>query len=177
MKVYLGKEFLNSSLDILEKCKGIKQEEKYHPEEDVLEHCLQTFNCACKETDDIDLILAALFHDVGKLIGKHGHENYSVDLLEIHLTPKTIWLIKNHMKIRLYLRGELKKLSKVKELIEHPWFIELVQLSRFDKMGRNPNKKTKFDKDILIKKINNKIKERFKNNQKKDELENGCNKN
>ncbi|HPX45462.1 MAG TPA: hypothetical protein PK626_03655 [Bacteroidales bacterium] len=63
----------------------------------------------------------------------------------------------------------MKKHSKVKELVEHPWFIELIQLSRFDKMGRNPNKQTKFDRNILIEKINNKIKERFKNNKLKGE--------
>jgi predicted HD phosphohydrolase len=167
--MYLDIDFFKPLLDILQRCQGVHQEEKYHPEKDVLEHCLQTFNCAYKETDDIDLILAALFHDVGKIVENNGHEDYSVDMLCNYLTPKAIWLIKNHMRIRLYLKGTMKKHSKVKELVEHPWFIELIQLSRFDKMGRNPNKQTKFDRNILIEKINNKIKERFKNNKLKGE--------
>ncbi|HPX45464.1 MAG TPA: HD domain-containing protein [Bacteroidales bacterium] len=72
--MYLDIDFFKPLLDILQRCQGVQQEEKYHPEKDVLEHCLQTFNCAYKETDDIDLILAALFHDVGKIVENNGRQ-------------------------------------------------------------------------------------------------------
>jgi len=157
-------EFMEPLFVALENCKGLEQREDHHPEKDVLEHCLQTFHVACRESTDIDLILAALLHDVGKAIEPYGHEDYSVDILSDHLTPKAIWLIKNHMRIWLYLDGSMRKLSKVMELSGHPWFPELVCLARYDKIGRNPNKKTNYDRQEIVDRLNKCVDNRFAKN-------------
>jgi len=138
----------------LENCQGVKQHEKWHPEGDVFIHSLQTVKWAFRETDDVDLILAALLHDVGKQVNKLGHEQEGCELLKDCTTPKTLFLIENHMRVWYYINGEMKKLSKCKELAEHPWLPELIQLARFDKKGRNPNVKVKYDKDDLIERLN-----------------------
>ena len=138
----------------LENCQGVEQHKEWHPEGDVFDHALQTVKWAFRETDDVDLILAALLHDVGKQVKSLGHEQYSCELLKGCVSTKTLFLIENHMRVWYYINGEMKKLSKCKELAEHPWLPELIQLARFDKKGRNPNVKVKYDKDDLIERLN-----------------------
>lgn len=160
-------EFMDPLFSALEKCKGLIQNEEYHPERDVLEHSLQSFHVACRESYDIDLILAALLHDVGKAVKPYGHEDYSVDILSPHLTPKALWLIQHHMRVWTYLDGSMRKLSKVRDLSGHPWFPELCQLARFDKAGRNPNKKTVYDRQDITDRLNKCVDGRFLANQKR----------
>lgn len=104
-----------------------------------MNHSLQCFRWACRESDDIDLIMAALLHDVGKARGSHGHEKTSVELLVGNVSDKTLWLVQNHMRIWPYLLGEMKRLGKSRRLSTHPWFASLCKLARFDQLGRNPN--------------------------------------
>ncbi len=140
--------------DILEQCQGIEQDNKWHPEGDVFNHSIQTVRWAFRETFDIDLILAALLHDVGKQKIRSGHENISCELLQPYISIKTLFLIKHHMRIWNYILGDMKKLSKCKFLANHPWFPELIQLARFDKNGRNPNVNIYYNKEDIINRLN-----------------------
>lgn len=63
----IGKEQIDLYFSYLERCKDVKQMEKHHPEGDVLNHSLQCLCWAFKESYDIDLILAAMLHDIGKI--------------------------------------------------------------------------------------------------------------
>jgi len=152
--IYFNEEYMKPIFELLDKCKGVKQKEEYHPEGDVLIHSLQVFHYACRETYDIDLLLAALLHDVGKAINTSEHTHESLNLLDPYVSLKTMWLIKNHMRVWTYLKGEMIGLKKCRELIEHPWFPELVQLARFDNMGRLKNYEPKYDKQEIIDKLN-----------------------
>jgi len=145
----------------LESCKGIEQKHKWHPEGDVFVHSLQVGSLAFRETHDIDLIFAAYLHDIGKMICSNGHSEIGCELLSSYVSVKTLFLIEHHMRIRTYLDGEMKKLSKCQFLVTHPWFPELIQLNRWDKMGRNPNKKVSYDKIKIIEKLNNCIDKHF----------------
>ena len=151
---YFDKEYMNPLFEILEKCKGVEQEERYHPEGDVLTHSLQVFQLACRESNDLDLILAALLHDVGKSVDRLEHTKKTLDLVDEQVSMKTLWLIKNHMRVWAYLKGEMKRLGKCQELIEHPWFPELVQLARWDQMGRNPKRFITYDRQKIIDRLN-----------------------
>ena len=154
-------DFMNPLFTILEQCQGVKQKGDYHPEGDVFTHSLQTLYCAFRETIDTDLILAAMMHDVGKIENSLGHEKIGVNMLKPYLSVKSLWLIENHMRIWYYLLGNMRKLSKVKTLVEHPWLSELVQLARFDKMGRNPEQKVEYNKDKIIYRLNLCVEKRF----------------
>jgi len=146
-------EHLYPMLNALEATKGVAQREEYHPEGDVLNHSLQVFERAIRESRDIDLILAALLHDVGKVNGSLGHPEYALKLLEGHISPKTAWLIQHHIRYWDFALGIMKKHSKVQELATHPWLPDLVMLGRWDKAGRNPNKKMKYDREAMIESI------------------------
>jgi hypothetical protein len=155
-------ESIGVLFNFLEKTKGVTQDSKHHPEGDVFNHCLQTLFISLKETYDIDLIIAAMLHDVGKTIHTNGHARYSVDLLKGKITPKTEWLIFNHMRFWELVLGNMKRKFKVAALIDNKWFADLALLARWDKMGRNKNKVITYDRVEIINKI--------KDNQRKKGL-------
>ena len=74
--------------NILEFCKEIKQDPKWHPEGTVFNHSLQALKWAFRESDDIDLILAAMLHDIGKSVNSHGHEKIGCELLNNYVSVK-----------------------------------------------------------------------------------------
>jgi len=123
-------------LDCLEKCRGVKQLSKHHPEGDVLTHSMQVFQYALWESDDYELIVAALLHDVGKSISSRGHEKHGVEMLGGTITAKTEWLILNHMRFWYWIAGKMTRRMKSIELPNNPWFPDLARLARWDKMGR-----------------------------------------
>ena len=139
---------------LLERCRGVEQDEVHHPEGDVLSHTLQVLEIAFRESYDLDLIFAAMFHDIGKAFCKKGHETVSCKMAGQYCTAKTMWLIENHMKFWYFILGEMRRKQKVQNLILSPWFIDLTLLCRWDKMGRNPNKKMIFDEKEIINKLN-----------------------
>jgi hypothetical protein len=147
-------EMMQPALDLVERCEGLEQNPEHHPEGCVFNHSMQVVNLAFRETIDTDLILAALFHDVGKYGQSHGHEKLSAEWLEPYCSVKTLWLIGQHMRIWYYLLGTMKKLSKCQGLVRHPWFPELVQLARWDQAGRSPDKHPQYDRQILIERLN-----------------------
>jgi predicted HD phosphohydrolase len=146
---------------VLEQNEGVMQHLLYHPEGDVFTHSLQALYIAFRETNDTDLILAAMLHDVGKAGHKLGHDKVAIDLLNCHCSAKTLWLIENHMRIWYFLSGEMRKLSKVKDLIGHPFLPELIHLARIDKVARNPNRRIGYDKQNIIDRLNQCVERRW----------------
>jgi len=149
--------------DLLYRLIDVKQKEEYHPEIYVLQHTYQVFKWAIRESGDLDLILAALLHDVGKAVNKKNHVKEGVKLIEGFSSAKTIWLVENHMRIWTYILGEMKALKKCIELANHPWLPELIQLARWDKKGRSATSKTYFPWDEVLRILNEKAESHFTN--------------
>lgn len=145
----------------LEETKGVTQNPTYHPEGDVFTHSLQTMELAFRETYDVDLILAAMLHDVGKVGGSVGHEKTVVVLLDCHCSAKTLWLIRQHMRIWKFILGKMRVLHKVREIVEHPWLPELMHLARLDRMARDPNKKIIYNKSDIVDRLNKCVRKHF----------------
>lgn len=122
---------------------GVSSDSTHHPEENILTHSLQAFKLARRESDDKELWIAALFHDIGKIVEPKGHEKESVNLLKDHgyYNAKVFSIIDNHMRMRLYLDGSMRKWGKIQTLVNNPWFKETTMLRRYDHMGRVPDKK------------------------------------
>ncbi len=147
-------EYMEPLFTFLERCKGVKQMEKWHPEGDAYNHMLQVLHHAFRETNDTDLIIAAMLHDIGKFEMTKGHEERAVEWLKPYCSVKTLWLIEQHMRFWYYIEGKMRKMGKCKDFVGHPWFIELCQLARWDKLGRNPSFYPKYDRDEIINKLN-----------------------
>lgn len=129
-------------IDRIHTLRYITDRKDHHPEENVLIHSLQALNIAKKESKDIDLQAAALLHDIGKNIETLSHEKHSIDILKSfgYMNEKVLWLIENHIRILWFLDGSMQRHSKVQELLNHKWFVDLIHLRRIDYAARKPNK-------------------------------------
>jgi predicted HD phosphohydrolase len=146
---------------LLERCKLTEQAQEHHPEGNVYIHSLQTLKCALRESSDIDLLLAALLHDIGKYENSLGHSKIACKWLTAHCSVKTLWFIEHHMRVWDFILGDMRRYAKVQYLANHPWLPELVQLARWDKMGRNPNAKVSYTRQDIVDILNNKVDDRW----------------
>jgi len=115
---------------------NVKQNPKWHPEGDVLYHLLQVFELAREAQPwDEEFILAALLHDVGKGIDRYDHVNAAMQALDGLITPRTAFLIENHMLAQEYKAGTLGFKAR-KRLEESEDFEDLMLLRELDNAGR-----------------------------------------
>jgi hypothetical protein len=133
----------------LEDCANTPQSPNWHPEGDVLIHTKIVYNRA-RNHGDWDLVLAALFHDLGKVEttkpNKHGdwsaygHEYKSTDFVENYKewikevggnVERVKEVVKLHMKIKLI---EEMKPSKQEALKKNPYYNDLLVFTDFDNM-------------------------------------------
>lgn len=144
------------NLGELKEMRGFDQMNPYHPEGDLMEHVQQVVTFV--GTDNPDVWLAAVFHDIGKPKKWqwhrkypenrtfYGHDRASAGLFlkineRCHFdklgfnVDKVHWLILNHIRIMQY---DKMKLAKQCQLDQNPWFPELVLLRDADEKGRNP---------------------------------------
>jgi hypothetical protein len=137
--------------DYIDKCKNTPQSPEWHPESDVYTHIKIVFNRA-KRYSDINLMLAAIFHDLGKVdttkphftipgkITSKFHEIVSCELIKenrewiesfgadydiIYYIVAMHMRIKNIDEMRPFKRDALKK---------HKYFSQLERFTRFDDM-------------------------------------------
>lgn len=135
----------------LDRCASTHQTKQWHPEGDCLTHIKVVFNRA-KRTGDINLMLAALFHDLGKadVTTKHPsipdkwsakmHELVSARLVKRHREwieemggdfDTVYYLVDQHMRIKKM--SEMRP-SKQEIMKSHPNFKLLSRFTDFDDM-------------------------------------------
>jgi len=119
----------------LEKVKGGA---RYHPEGDVLYHSLQVFELVKDARPyDVELMQAALLHDVGKGLDPTNHVAAALEALEGLITPRTEFFIEHHMDAHLLRTGKLGARLR-RQLEESPDFEDLLLLEECDSKGRVP---------------------------------------
>lgn len=142
--------------DILKKCEVTPQSREWHPEapnaevpHNVLAHIRIVFDRA-RESGDINLALAAFFHDLGKadttaLNAKgtwsaHGHERvsrklaqkYSGWIEEMGGDPEEVAeIVGQHMRIQQFPN---MRSSKKEEMRQNRYFNKIQQFTKFDDM-------------------------------------------
>src|SRR5439155_24328485 len=80
----------------------------YHPEGHVLYHSLQLFDLARDARPyDVERLLAALLHDIGKGIDRANHVEAGLQALDGLITERTQFLIANHMPAHEYRKCTL----------------------------------------------------------------------
>jgi hypothetical protein len=117
----------------LEKVRG---HARYHPEGDVLYHSLQVFELM-RDTRpyDVELLQAALLHDVGKGLDPGDHVAAGLEALEGLITDRTRFLIAHHMDAHAYRAGTLGHRAR-RALEASPDFEDLLLLEECDSNGR-----------------------------------------
>ncbi|MBI3619025.1 CCA tRNA nucleotidyltransferase [Candidatus Peregrinibacteria bacterium] len=152
-------EMLAHFLPELSVCKGIPQPADFHHEGDVWEHMMMVLR-SFREDDDIDVRLAALFHDCGKAetfslkerIRFDHHAQVSAQKAEAALgrlqyprkrIEKISWMIAHHMMMTAFL--EMPE-SRKAHWYFHPWFNDLVKLMYLDIAGTDPADYSLYDR-------------------------------
>ena len=122
-----------------------------HPEGNVLKHTIMVVNRSIKD-DDIDIAIAAMFHDIGKdeTAGIHpkkghithfGHEKVSATLAKKYRNwiesvggnaANVFYIVKNHMKYKQLDNMTMKKVVKLKAFRA---FDKLGKFSKHDRGG------------------------------------------
>src|SRR6056300_933420 len=122
-----------------------------HPEGNVLKHTIMVVNRSIKD-DDIDIAIAAMFHDIGKdeTAGIHpkkghithfGHEKVSAMLAKKYRnwiesvggnTTNVYYIVKNHMRFKQLDNMRIQKVMKLKAFRA---FDKLGKFSKHDRGG------------------------------------------
>jgi hypothetical protein len=114
----------------------VRQPPQFHPEGDALYHSLQVFDLAQRALPyDEEFLLAALLHDVGKAIDANDHVASGLQALQGFITPRTTWLIAEHMSAQQLFEGTLGARAR-RRLEAHESFEELMLLAACDREGR-----------------------------------------
>lgn len=117
---------------------NMRENPRYHPEENALYHSLQVFELARHELPyDEEFLLAALLHDVGKAIDPSEHVAAGLEALSGFITERTQWLIAHHMDAQLILDQQIGSRAW-RRLQQNESYDELILLARCDRAGRKP---------------------------------------
>jgi hypothetical protein len=145
--------------EVVDALKATDQDSKYHAEGNVYIHTKMVFDEVVKSSSNADLMIAAIFHDLGKIdthkkwvdktgrarISHIGHEKVSLKYIDkyIHLYDDIVTdveLIKTvvgqHMRAHLYLDGSLKKPAKRAAFEDNMYFSKIIEFSKCDDKGR-----------------------------------------
>lgn len=129
------------------------QNPQYHPEGNTLKHIAVVVTRAIRQyPDDIDMILAAFFHDLGKFFTldyknniptAYKHEEVSVEFVDKFANwitslggdvERIKYIVENHMKIKPNVWDVMKQ--KKKDIItQHPAYDKLNKFGGIDKGG------------------------------------------
>jgi len=143
--------------NIVEALKKAEQSKKWHKEGCVYNHILEVVDRAML-TGDNDLVVAAIFHDLGKLdtetrtivngeeaIHHFGHEFISLRYLREHYSlyedliidyNKVEEIVLNHMRAHLYENGTLSKPKKRETFENLKYFNDIIAFSKCDDGGK-----------------------------------------
>ena len=144
--------------------KNFGQRVDKHPEGNVLKHTITVVNRSIKE-DDIDIAIAAMFHDIGKdeTAGIHpkkghithfGHEKVSASLVKKYRNwiksvggnaANIFYIVKNHTKFKQLDNMRIKKVMKLKAFRA---FDKLSKFSKHDRGGLGEGWSDKYKKSI-----------------------------
>ena len=133
--------------ELLFKQWGAKQNPEWHPEGNTLKHILVVIRRAYHHyPDDPNMVMAALFHDLGKIdtykinpkTGQptaYGHEDKSTDYVEQFRdwiesfegtdVDEIKYLVKNHMKVKPSTWDKMRD-NKKEPIMSHPAFDKLI---------------------------------------------------
>lgn len=167
--------------EIIDSTKHVNQNPLWHPENDVYTHTrLVTNRLANAYPNNKNLLLAGLFHDLGKVETTEwdenkqswtarGHEEISSEIVDkfakwiVNMggNVKTVKeIVENHMRIK-YL-DDMRTQNKI-EMVSSPYFYEIMKFNSADFGGTDLNCKPLMDITPIRNEIDNYIKKQEEN--------------
>ena len=123
-----------------------------------LEHSLQTATRALNDRAGDEMIVAALFHDIGDELAPLNHSEYAAAVLKPYVSEKTRWIVEKHGEFQMYyyahhLGGNRNQRDKYRG---HKYYQETIDFcEKWDQKSFDPNFKSLSLKEFepLVKKI------------------------
>ena len=123
-----------------------------------LEHSLQTASRALNDKANDEMIVAALFHDIGDELAPLNHAEYAAAVLKPYVSEKTHWIVEKHGEFQMYyyahhLNGNRNQRDKYKG---HKYYQDTLNFcENWDQKSFDPNFKSLTLKDFepYVKKI------------------------
>mgnify|MGYP001389026039 CR=1 FL=1 len=123
-----------------------------------LEHSLQTATRALNDKASDEMVVAALFHDIGDELAPLNHSEYAAAVLKPYVSEKCHWIVEKHGEFQMYyyahhLGGNKNQREKYKG---HKYYQETVNFcENWDQKSFDPNYKSLLLKEFepMVKKI------------------------
>lgn len=113
---------------------------------DRLEHSLQSATRAEDDGADIELIVAALIHDLGDDLAPHNHSQLAAAIIRPYVRAEVTWIIEHHGVFQMYYYGDAMGVNKDEREIyrSHKWFDSCEKFCRdWDQRAFDPSYPTR----------------------------------
>jgi len=112
-----------------------------------LEHSLQSATRAEADGADIEMIVAALIHDLGDDLAPLNHSQLAAAIIRPYVRPEVSWVIEHHGVFQIYYYGDAMGGAEqgfdknAREIYrDHPWFDSCERFcERWDQMSFDPD--------------------------------------
>jgi hypothetical protein len=160
-KDWTFRELYNRLPDVIKNAmKSCQQDPKWHSEGDCEIHTEMVFDYAKEHYNDDELLLCAIFHDLGKpetttigtrpngdiKISHIGHEVKSLKYIDRFFDlysdvstnkEKVYEICKNHIRAHVYETGQMSNKHKRSEFEKLKYFKEIMEFEKCDTNGKN----------------------------------------
>ena len=113
---------------------------------DRLEHSLQSATRAEQDGADIELVVAALVHDLGDDLAPLNHSQMAAAIIRPYVREEVTWIIEHHGVFQMYYYGEAAGVNKDERerYRGHKWFDSCEMFCRdWDQMSFDPDYPTR----------------------------------
>ena len=107
-----------------------------------LEHSLQGATRAFLAGEDLEMVMAVLFHDIGDSLAPYSHSEMAAAILRPFVSEKIYWIIKHHGVFQMYYYAHHAGCDRNarEAFIDHPWYAEAVRFCHdYDQNCFDPN--------------------------------------
>ena len=113
---------------------------------DRLEHSLQSATRAEEEGADIEMIVAALIHDLGDDLAPENHSQMAAAIIRPYVREEVTWIIEHHGVFQMFYYGDAAGVNKYERerWRGHKWFDSCERFcGAWDQMAFDPDYPTK----------------------------------
>ena len=111
-----------------------------------LEHSLQGATRAYFAGEDLEIVIAILFHDIGDGLAPYSHSEMAAAILRPFVSEKTYWIVKHHGVFQMYYYAHHSGGDRnARELfMNSPWYQDAIKFCHeYDQNCFDPNYETK----------------------------------
>jgi predicted HD phosphohydrolase len=106
-----------------------------------LEHSLQSASRAEDDGADIDMVVAALLHDIGDELAPENHSQFAASILKPYVRPEVTWVVEMHGLFQMQYYAHHYDRDNTGHLAykDHEWFASCQRFcERYDQAAFDP---------------------------------------